>query len=111
MINNFGHLVNIKFYSMMVLVMFVLALSCGQDGGSNDATEKLTDYCIRECVLETAASEICDNRCKCAAEKLSSEYSKADFSTLAHNITHEVEDTESDIRFKRALSSCFDKGK
>ena len=91
---------------MMVLSLFVLVYSCGQDGDSSDDVENLVSYCIRECVLETGASEICDTRCKCATQKLSSGLSKAEFRDLARNITQDQADDRAIRMFKDALNNC-----
>lgn len=54
--------------------------------------------------METSASEICDTQCKCAAEKLSSEYSKEDFATLVQAINEN--NTVSIEKLKSSLESC-----
>ena len=80
-------LVNNNLSCMLGLMVLVLSFSCSPQGDSNDPIEKLTGYCIRECVLETPDSQICDTECKCAAKKLSEEFSKEEFINLMQNIT------------------------
>jgi len=93
----------------MILVLFVFVFSCSQEGGSNDSKEKLTAHCIRECVLETGASEICDTECRCSVQKLLGENSEADFKDLVQNITQDKTDNDSSVnKFKNALNSCKD---
>ena len=104
-------LVKRKLCCMLGLVLCVFAFSCGQQGDSSDPKEKLTAYCIRECVLETADSEICDTKCKCAAQNLSEEYSKEDFMNLVQDITQDKTDNVDSIdKLKHSLKSCKDTG-
>lgn len=78
-----------------------MVLSCSSD---YDPKQSLVSYCIRECVIETSASEICDTECKCAAEKLSSEYSEEDFINLVQAIKQEKAD--SIAKLTNSLQSC-----
>ncbi len=91
------------------LVLLVFVFSCSSQGDSESTIEKLAAYCIRECVIETADSEICDTECKCATHNLSSEYSKEDFANLVQAITQgKSEDLESLKKLKNSLISCKD---
>lgn len=56
--------------------------------------------------METSASEICDTECKCAAEKLSSEYSKEEFVNLVQAINEN--NAVSTEKLKNSLQSCRD---
>ncbi len=92
---------------MMVLVLF--AYSCSRDKESKNLEEKLAAMCIRECVLETGGSEECDSSCRCAARKISNEYSKSDLTNLVQTLTQNGNDsTESILKFKNTLKSCRD---
>lgn len=95
-------------YCMMVLVLMFLAGACGQDGDLKNDEYKLTTYCIRQCVLDTSASEICDTKCRCATQKLSSGYSNEEFSNLVQIITQAQADVDGIEKFKDALDSCKD---
>ncbi|MGB2692873.1 MAG: hypothetical protein WBB48_08585 [Thermodesulfobacteriota bacterium] len=88
-----------KIVPIVCLMLVVISCSSG-----NDPNQELTSYCIRECVIETSASEICDTECKCAAEKLSSEYSKEDFANLVQAITQDQADSIK--KLKNSLESC-----
>ncbi|MEM7009517.1 MAG: hypothetical protein AAF462_10325 [Thermodesulfobacteriota bacterium] len=106
-------LVNNKIYCMMVLVLILGAYSCGSDGGddsNDDSDQDIVSLCIRECVQQTGASEICDTECKCAAEKLSSEYTDEEIQAHVENITQEkIRSAESISILKYALKSCREK--
>jgi len=105
------YLVKRKLCCMISLVLCVFAFSCGQGGDSSDPKERLTAYCIRECVLETADSELCDTKCKCAAINLSEEYSKEDFMNLVRDITQDKTDNVDSVdKLTNSLKSCKDKG-
>ena len=93
---------------MIVLVLFVFAFSCGQQSDSNGPKEKLTAYCIRECVLETADSELCDTECKCAASSLSDEFSKEEFLNLVQNITETNTDNTDNADAIEKLSNTLE---
>ncbi len=95
---------------MIALVLFVFAFSCGQQGDSSDPKEKLTAYCIRECVLETADSQLCDTECKCAASSLSDEFSKEEFLNLVQNITETNTDNADAVeKLSNTLEICKDR--
>jgi len=79
----------------------LIVLSCSSN---NDPKQSLASHCIRECVIETSASEICDTVCKCATEKLSSEYSEEDFINLVQAIKEEKAD--SIAKLTNSLQSC-----
>ena len=64
--------------------MFLPALSSCSPGGPE---ERLTAYCIRECVIYTSDPDICDTRCDCAVDKLSAEMSRRDFLSMVNKIT------------------------
>lgn len=55
-------------------------------------------------MIESSASEICDTMCKCATEKLSSEYSKEDFGNLVQAIKNE--NAGSIAKLTNSLQSC-----
>jgi hypothetical protein len=97
---------------MLGLMLLVFSFSCSPQGDSNDPFEKLTAYCIRECVIETSDSEICDTQCKCASEKLSNEYSKEEFVNLVQAITqNNTANLDSVQKLRNALDLCKDRSK
>ena len=95
----------IHFCGVFLITLMLLAASCSSN---NDPKQDLTSYCIRECVIETSASEICDTECKCATEKLSSEYSTADFVNLVQSITQD--NADSIEKLKNSLKTCKESG-
>lgn len=94
---------------MIVGFVSVLQLmSCGGAGDPEDPGEKLKAYCIRQCVLETGDSSICDTRCECASKTLSEKLSDEEFQNLASSITGDDEQASQDalIEFGKAFSHC-----
>ncbi len=87
----------------VVLCLLLFTISCTSE---NSPKSELTSYCIRECVLETAASEICDTQCRYAVDKLYDEYSKVDFVNLEQGITQD--DKDSLQKLKSSLELCKD---
>lgn len=84
-----------------------LVVSCDSSGDSDDSKEHLKSYCIRECVAETADSEICDTRCKCAVEKLASTLSAEDLSELADGIEAEEKGGGQELsKLRGAFQAC-----
>ena len=89
------------------LLIFPLLISFGCSSASDKPEDHLNAYCVRECVIETADSEICDTRCNCTVEKLSSGLTNQEFSDLAARITsNDAADAEDLSRFKDAFLSC-----
>lgn len=88
---------------VLIVCLLLVTVSCSS---SNDPKQELASHCIRECVMETSASEICDTECKCAAEKLSSEYSKEEFVNLVQAINEN--NAVSTEKLKNSLQSCRD---
>jgi hypothetical protein len=89
------------------LMIFPLFISSGCSGGSGNPEDHLNAFCVRECVRATADPEVCDTRCNCAVEKLSSEMSGKEFSNLAERITGEdTADAEDLSRFNGAFQTC-----
>ncbi len=95
----------IHFCGVLLITLMLLAASCSSN---NDPKQDLASYCIRECVIETSASEICDTECKCATEKLSSKYSTADFVNLVQSITQD--NADSIEKLKNSLKTCKETG-
>ena len=95
-------------YSVIFASMgFFLIISCSTEKNPN---VDLVEYCIRQCVIETSDAEICDDQCKCAADKLSSQYSEQDFSALVQNLTqNEAGDSDSMEKLKNSLEHCKNK--
>jgi len=92
---------------LLGLVVLVFVFSCSSKGDSESSTEKLAAYCIRECVLETSDSQICDTECKCAASKLSGEFSKEKFISIVQNITETNGDnSDAVLKLSKALEIC-----
>jgi hypothetical protein len=92
------------------LISSLLLISCGSTSSNETSSEKLSAYCIRECVLETGDSEICDARCDCTSKTLSEKLSKDEFSKLVIDITgggsQDLEDTKSIKEFTVAIKRC-----
>jgi len=89
------------------LIIFPLFVSSGCTGDSESPEDHLNAFCVRECVRATADPEVCDTRCNCAVEKLSSEMSGKEFSNLAERITGEdTADAEDLSRFDEAFQTC-----
>ena len=88
-------------------MLLVFSFSCSSQGDSNDPIEKLTAYCIRQCVLSTAASELCDTKCKCAAKNLSDELSKEEFNNLVLDLSNANNPNPENVeKLSKALDSC-----
>lgn len=95
----------VKIYALLLIFsVFSLHFSCSSQ---NTPQKDLADYCIRQCVLETGDSEICDTQCKCAAEKVSQQHSDKDLVTIVDALNQE-DNNNSDIKdmLKRTLESC-----
>ena len=90
----------IKAPLLLGLIFLILVSSCGKDNSEN-SIEELAAYCIRECVLETSDSEICDEKCKCAANKLSGELSK--YKNSVENISQDADLLQ---KLQRAVDEC-----
>lgn len=89
------------------LICLLLIVACNSPGDSGGPAEHLNAFCIRECVVETGDSEICDTRCKCAVEKLASALSVKELSELADGITRDRESGNEDIdKLRSAMESC-----
>lgn len=98
-----GELKLLRILSLAGVFLLLPFVSCGKD----NPEERLSAYCVRECVIETADPEICDTRCKCAVEKLSSGLTSQEFSHLAARIaSKDGADAEDLSRFNDAYQSC-----
>lgn len=75
---------NIFPVSLLILTILII---CGCSRDSKGPAERLTAYCIRECVIETAAAEICDTKCRCAVKKLAGDVSAKELAVLVKEIT------------------------
>ena len=99
----------IHFLILLLLGSLFIYTSCGI-GGSETPQAKLDAYCVRECVLETGDSSLCDTRCNCASKLLSEKLSNDKFSKLVIDITEGdskgPEETESIKEFKNAIKHC-----
>lgn len=100
-------------YSLALVIMVMAsaaALTACGDLSSQPPGEKLDTHCVRECVLETGAAEICDTVCKCASTKLSDKLSSDEFQKLVSSVTGSgSEDSEADEylkEYKNAFSLC-----
>ena len=91
------------------MLFFVLIfVSCSSN---QDPEQELTTYCIRECVVETSDSEICDTNCKCAASSLSGDLSKQEFMNLVENLNDtDRNDQDSSSKLKKAFKICANTG-
>jgi len=100
----------VHFLILLVLGGLLIYTSCSSTDTNENSAEKLSAYCIRECVLETGDSEICDTRCGCASKYLSEKLSKGEFSKLVIDITkgdsQDLEETDSEKQFKNAIKHC-----
>jgi hypothetical protein len=89
------------------LFIFPVLLLSGCTRDSNDPGEGLIAYCVRECVIETSDAEICDTRCKCAAEKLAYGISEQEFGKIAGTLTgNDAPDEGYAAKFRTAFESC-----
>lgn len=100
------------FSCLLGLVALVFIFSCSSQGDSESSIGKLAAYCIRECVIETSDSQICDTQCKCAASSLSDELSKQEFISLVQNITEtNTNNLDAVQKLRNALDLCKDRSK
>ena len=99
-----------RFLILLLLGGLFVYTSCSGSNNSETPEARLNAHCIRECVLKTGASEICDTKCKCVSEILSEELSKDRFLNLVSSLTErdsqDSEDAESVKEFKGALKRC-----
>ena len=80
---------------------------CGCSRDKKDPGERITAYCVRECVLETSDSETCDTKCKCAAKKLADGLSVKEFADLVNEILQKGPNADQyRHRFRIAFVSC-----
>lgn len=95
---------------IMVMASAAALLGCGSDWNKQSPGEKLDTHCVRECVLETGAAEICDTVCKCVSTKLSDKLSGDEFQKLVSSVTQSgSKDSEADEylkEYKNAFSLC-----
>jgi hypothetical protein len=83
----------------------LLSWSCSRD--RENTVESLNAYCVRECVIDTSDSQICDTRCKCAVEKLAGGMSGEEFLSLVDGITkNDAASNEYIEKFKNAFDGC-----
>jgi len=93
-------------FTVTVFISQIIFL-CGCSRGSQDPAERLTAYCIRQCVLETSDSEVCDTKCKCAVETLAGDVPGREFAELVNEIIKNGPHAEDYIhKFKIAFVSC-----
>ncbi len=101
---------SMHFLILLLLVGSFIYTSCSGDDSNQIPTEKLSAYCIRECVLETGDSSLCDTRCDCASKVLSEKLSKDEFSQLVSTVTgkglQELTQNENVKEFKVAIKRC-----
>jgi hypothetical protein len=82
-------------------------ISGGCSPGPDDPREDLTAYCVRECVIETSDSEICDTRCKCAVKYLEEGTSTQELRKIADGITKDDDSAnEFIVQFRDAFKKC-----
>lgn len=100
----------IYIYTVLILCLgfSMQLLSCGGAGDTEGPEEKLSAYCVRQCVLETGDSSICDTRCECASKALSDQLSAEDFESLVTSITGQDQEVFPDAlkEFGKAFSHC-----
>jgi len=95
---------NILPVSVLILTTLII---CGCSRDSKDPAERLTAYCIRECVIETSAAEICDTKCRCAVSKLAGDVSAKEFAELAKGISDDGSREKVYVqKFKTAFEDC-----
>jgi hypothetical protein len=96
-------------YNMKIifLISVLIVVSCS-GGNSESPGEALKAYCIRECVLETAAAEICDARCVCAVDRVEASTSAEGLRELQRIVTQPNNPGPGGggELFKEALESC-----
>ncbi|MEQ9618507.1 MAG: hypothetical protein RIG61_04975 [Deltaproteobacteria bacterium] len=76
-----------KPHAMTPFFLLLLFASCNSAVNEDSPEEQLNSYCVRECVIETSDAEICDTRCRCAVEKLSSRVSERELKEIVKGIT------------------------
>lgn len=98
-----------KPYALTMFFLLFLFASCNSAVTSGNPEERLNAYCVRQCVIETSDAEICDSRCKCAVEKLSSEVSEQELKEIADVISTENDAWKEGLqKLREALQSCID---
>lgn len=93
---------------IICVILSLQLLSCGGAADSENPEEKLKSYCVRQCVLETGDSSICDTRCKCAAVTLSDKLSAEELNSLLSSITgKDTQASDNAMKeFEKAFSHC-----
>ena len=91
----------------LVLVFTFMLITCRGDRNSQTPGEKLDAYCVRECVLETGGSEVCDTICKCASNKLSAKLSRKEFAKLVSSITESGSGYEGESEYLHEFKNAF----
>lgn len=90
-----------------LFIIFSLLLYGSCSGDSGGPAGDLVAYCVRECVIETSAAEICGTRCSCAVSKLADRMSEQDLGKLSEAITKNgATDSRDSAELKDALENC-----
>lgn len=90
-----------------ILIICPFFILSGCTSSSDSPGEHLNALCVRECARATADPELCDTRCNCAVEKLSSGMSGKEFSSFVERITgDDTADAEDVSRFDEAIKTC-----
>ena len=93
---------------LSILFLMLIVVSCSSN---KDPMQELTTSCIRDCVMETSDSELCDTACKCAALSLSDNLSKEEFLNLVQSINETNGDNQDSLsKLSNALKICMDTG-
>ncbi|MEW6143617.1 MAG: hypothetical protein AB1598_01220 [Thermodesulfobacteriota bacterium] len=97
----------VKIPAITLHIVLFWFLSGGCSPGPDDPREDLIAYCVRECVIETSDSEICDTRCKCAVKNLEEETTAQELRKIASGITKNDDTTnEFVVKFRDAFKKC-----
>ena len=94
-----------SFCSMFIATIgLALIVSCGSN---NSPQEDINEFCIRLCVEETGEPEICDDRCKCAADDLMSKYSDKEITELTLELDQKGPDYDNSLdKLRKSFNSC-----
>lgn len=96
-----------KPHALTLFFLVFLFPSCNSAVTGDDSEERLNGYCVRECVMETSDSEICDTRCKCAVEKLSSGVSEKELKEIVNEIRIKNDAGKKDLaKLREAFQLC-----
>jgi len=96
-----------KLLNLVFLLSCIFLTVCKTPSNNGDELLKLTQFCIRSCVLETSAPEICDTRCMCAAKKIQQDMGEIQLKKFISDITSEKSNSKNAQReLAKAIQIC-----